>query len=297
MFSVLIVDDDFEDRELLKLEIKKALGSEESDIRFSEAVSVKKALQLLTAKTFDLMTLDIEFDKMNEGLKILPEIFENYPTLNIIVVSGKLNKGEVLEQLFLFTKENVLKSKRWSRHFDVLDKKDNKTDALRQAYSFAIKKRNSSDKLRELFLLAESYLEKNMIDKCLEIYQKVQDLVPEERESKENINILKERITPEYALEYYKRGESIVASLVLGYCIESNLKRFTNALLGYSLPILSDCMKELEKKDQLTPFRKSIFKKLLRTRNKAIHYPSAINEIDFNDTIKSLNLLDEALNQ
>lgn len=297
MFSVLIVDDDFEDRELLKLEIKKAIGSEESDIRFSEAVSVKKALQLLTSKTFDLMTLDIEFDKMNEGLKILPEIFENYPTLNIVVVSGKLNKGEVLEQLFLFTKENVLKSKRWSRHFDVLDKKDNKIDALRQAYSFALKKRNSSDKLKELFLLAESYLEKDMIDKCLEIYQKVQDLVPDEKESKENISILKERITPEYAFEYYKRGESIVASLILGYCIESNLKRFTNTLLGYSLPILSDCMRELEKKDQLTPFRKSIFKKLLRTRNKAIHYPSAINEIDFSDTIKNLNLLDEALSQ
>lgn len=297
MFSILIVDDDFEDRELLKLEIKKAIGSEEPDIRFSEAVSVKKALQMLTSKTFDLMTLDIEFDKMNEGLKILPEIFENYPTLNIIVVSGKLNKGEVLEQLFMFTKENVLKSKRWVRHFDVLDKKDDKTDALKQAYSFAIKKRNSSEKLRELFLLAESYLEKNMIDKCLEIYQKVQDLVPEEKESKENINILRERITPEYALEYYKRGESIVASLILGYCIESNLKRFTKALLGYSLPILSDCMKELEKTNYLTPFRKTIFKKLLRTRNKAIHYPSAINEMDFNETIKNLSLLDEALNQ
>jgi CheY-like chemotaxis protein len=294
MFSVLVVDDDFEDRELLKLEIKKAIGKDEADIRFSEAVSIKKAFQLLT-RTFDLMTLDIEFDKMNEGIRILPELFENYPTLNIIVVSGKLNKSEVLEQLFRFTKENVLKSKRWTRHFDVLDKKDDKTEALRQAYSFTVQKKNSAEKVRELFLLAESYLEKNMLDKCLEIYQRVQDLVPDEKESKENISILKGRITPEYALGYYKRGETVVASLILGYCIESQLKRFTSTLLGYSPPVLSDCMRELEKISYLTTYRKMIFKKLLRTRNKAIHHPSAINEIDFNETIKNLAILDETL--
>jgi CheY-like chemotaxis protein len=295
MFSVLVVDDDFEDRELLKLEIKKAIGKDEADIRFSEAVSIKKAFQLLTTRTFDLMTLDIEFDKMNEGIRVLPELFENYPTLNIIVVSGKLNKSEVLEQLFRFTKENVLKSKRWTRHFDVLDKKDDKTEALRQAYSFTVQKKNSAEKVRELFLLAESYLEKNMLDKCLEIYQRVQDLVPDEKESKENISILKERITPEYALGYYKRGETVVASLILGYCIESQLKRFTSTLLGYSPPVLSDCMRELEKISYLTTYRKMIFKKLLRTRNKAIHHPSAINEIDFNETIKNLAILDETL--
>jgi CheY-like chemotaxis protein len=295
MFSVLVVDDDFEDRELLKLEIKKAIGKDEADIRFSEAVSIKKAFQLLTTRTFDLMTLDIEFDKMNEGIRVLPELFENYPTLNIIVVSGKLNKSEVLEQLFRFTKENVLKSKRWTRHFDVLDKKDDKTEALRQAYSFTVQKKNSAEKVRELFLLAESYLEKNMLDKCLEIYQRVQDLVPDEKESKENISILKGRITPEYALGYYKRGETVVASLILGYCIESQLKRFTSTLLGYSPPVLSDCMRELEKISYLTTYRKMIFKKLLRTRNKAIHHPSAINEIDFNETIKNLAILDETL--
>lgn len=297
MFSVLIVDDDFEDRELLKLEIKKALGAQESDIRFSEAVSVRQALQLLTTRTFDLMTLDIEFDRMNEGIEALPEIFENYPTVNIIVVSGKLNKSEVLEQLFHFTKDNVLKGKRWSRHFDVIDKKDDKTEALQRAYSFAIKKKESSDKIRELFLLAESYLEKNMIDKCMEIYQKIQDIVPEEAESKENISLFKEKITPEYALQYYKKGETIVASLLLGYYIESQLKIFTSTLLGHSFPALFDCMKELEKSRHLTQYRKALFQKLLRIRNKAIHHPTTANERDFIGTIKNLNLLNETLNQ
>lgn len=124
MVKVLIADDDFEDRELLKLEVQMALEPLEPDIRFSEAVSVRQAKQLLTMQTFDLMTLDIEFDRMNEGIDALPEIFETWPTLSIVIVSGKLNKSEVAEQLFRFTKDNVLKGKRWSRHFDVLDKKD-----------------------------------------------------------------------------------------------------------------------------------------------------------------------------
>lgn len=297
MFSVLIVDDDFEDRELLKLEIKEAISAEESDIRFSEAVSVRQALQLLTDRTFDIMTLDIEFDRMNEGIEALPEIFENYPTLNIIVISGKLNKNEVLEELFRFTKDNVLKGKRWSRHFDVLDKKDNKTEALQQAYSFAIKKKDSSDKIRELFLLAESYIEKDMIDKCMEVYQKIQNMAPEETESRENIHIFKEKIAPEYALAYYKKGEIIIASLLLGYHIESQLKTFTSALLGHSFPVLYDCMKELEKSRHLTQYRKGVFQKLLRIRNKAIHHPTTIIEMDFFDAIKNLELLDETLHQ
>lgn len=156
MFSVHIADDDYEDRELLKLEIKRALGSQEPELRFYEAVSVRKALQLLTTRMFDLITLDIEFDRMNEGIDVLPEIFENCPALNIIIISGKLNESEVSEQLFRFTKDNVLKGKRWARHFDVLDKKDGKTEALWRAYSLSFKQREGSDKVKELFLLAEA---------------------------------------------------------------------------------------------------------------------------------------------
>ncbi len=169
MFKVLIADDDFEDRELLKLEIQRALKGDEPDLRFQEAVSVREALKALTTQVFDLMTLDIEFDKMNEGIDALPELFETHPTLNIIVISGKLDKSEVSERLFRFTKDNVLKGKRWARHFDVLDKKDDKTEALQRAFAFAVKQREGADSIRELFLLAESYLEKNMLDKCLEV--------------------------------------------------------------------------------------------------------------------------------
>ncbi|MFA4829961.1 MAG: response regulator, partial [Thermodesulfovibrionales bacterium] len=108
MFRVLLADDNYEDRELLKLEIQRALGREETDLRFYEAASIKQAREFLKVQSFDLMTLDIEFDRMNEGIDALPGIFENYPTLNIIIISGKLNKAEVSEQLFRFTKDNIL---------------------------------------------------------------------------------------------------------------------------------------------------------------------------------------------
>lgn len=295
MFKVLIADDNYEDRELLKLEIQRSLSSEKPDLRFYEAVSVKQARQLLISQVFDLMTLDIEFDRMTEGIDALPEIFENYPTLNIIIISGKLNKSEVSEQLFRFTKDNVLKSKRWARHFDVLDKKDDKSEALRRAYSFAFTQKEGIDNIRELFLLAESYLEKNMIDKCLEVYQKIQKIAPGERESNENIRIFEGAISVEHAEEYYRNGEKTVASLLLGHYLENQLKVFTSTMLGCAFPSLYDCLKALDSNRRIGQYRKGLFQKLLRLRNKAIHQPLAIAEDDFEAARKNLRLLEDAL--
>ncbi|MBI5098067.1 MAG: response regulator [Nitrospirae bacterium] len=293
MFKVLIADDDFEDRELLKLEIQRSLGPERPDIRFSEAASIRQAMQLLTTQVFDLMTLDIEFDKLNEGLNALPEIFENHPTLNIIVISGKLNKSEVLEQLFRFTKDNVLKEKRWARHFDVLDKKDDKTEALRRAYSYVLKQQEGFDKVRELFLLAESYLEKDMIEKCMEIYQKIQDIAPGEHESRENIHIFKSAVTPEQARENYRNGDMIVASLLLGHCLETRLKLFTRRALGQSFPLLSECFKALESSSLISKSRIGLFHKFVQLRNRAIHHPGTLSEKDFDYAVNNISLLDE----
>jgi CheY-like chemotaxis protein len=293
MFKVLIADDDYEDRELLKLEIQRALGKDEPDLRFHEAASVKEAVRVLTTQLFDLMTLDIEFDRMNEGIDALPELFETHPTLNIIVISGKLDKSEVSERLFRFTKDNVLKGKRWARHFDVLDKKDDKTEALRHAYSFAKKQREGADSLRDLFLLAESYLEKNMIDKCLEVYQKIQNLAPGEIESTENIHIIKGNVSAEQALEYYRTGEKVVASLLLGYYLEKRLKAFTVAVIGKTFPTLSEGLKDMEQSRRISHFKRELFSDLLGLRNKAIHQPTNVSEADFKAAVKKLDLLEE----
>ncbi len=295
MFKVLIADNDFEDRELLKLEIQRALAGDEPGLRFHEASSVREAVKVLTTQMFDLMTLDIEFDRMTEGVDALPELFETHPTLNIIVISGKLDKSEVSERLFRFTKDNVLKGKRWARHFDVLDKKDDKTEAIRRAYAFAVKQREGADSIRELFLLAESYLEKNMIDKCLDVYQKIQHLVPGEIESTENIRIVKGDVSAEQALEYYRAGEKVVASLLLGYYLENRLRAFTEAALGRTFPILSEGLKEMEQGRRISHFRKELFSDLLGLRNKAIHQPTNVSEADFKTAVKKLTLLEETM--
>ncbi len=292
MFRVLIADDDYEDRELLKLEIQQALSDEKADVRFYEASSVRQAMDMLKSQPFDLMTLDIEFDKMNEGIDALPDIFESYPTLNIIIISGRLNKSEVAEQLFRFTKDNILKGKRWARHFDVLDKKDDKREALQRAHAFAFKQKESSGRIRDLFILAESYLEKDELDKCLEVYQKIQSLAPGELESKENIKIVKDGAAIEQAIDYYRQGERLIASLLLGHCLERRLKAFTRKALGRFYPALYDCLKELERAHRLNQLKKEKFQNILRIRNKAIHSPASVSEEDFDSAIKDLKLLE-----
>lgn len=294
MFRVLIADDSAEDRELLRKEIQRALANGESDLRFSEASSVRQALSRLTSQVFDLLTLDIEFDRMNEGIEILPEIFETYPGLTIIVVSGKLDKTEVAERLFRFTKDNVLKGKRWARHFDVLDKKDDKADAIRRAHTFVAQRQDGAEQLRELFLQAESYLDRNMMDKCIEVYQKIQRLAPGERESAENIRIIGGGITVGQAREYFRSGERAVAALVLGHALESAIKKDLSAVLGKDVTQLANSLRELEHGRQGGRKRLALLRPMYTLRNKAIHYPTSVTEADFDEALRFLESLEEA---
>jgi len=292
MFKVLIADDNYEDRELLKLEIQQALSSIKTKITFYEASSVKKARELLRTNSIDLLTLDIQFDRLSEGIDALPEIFEKYPTLTIIVISGKLNRNDVAEQLFRFTKDNVLKSKRWARHFDVLDKKDDKKEALERAFSFAFKKKDVADNVRNLFVLAESYLEKEEMDKCIEVYEKIQDLAPGEHESGENIKILSSPVSPRKVLQYMRTGDKIVAALLFGHYLETRLKAFTSKRIGRTFANLSDCLKELEQSRRISTAKAELFGKMMRLRNKAIHSPSDITEKGVRAALKNIKLLE-----
>lgn len=292
MYRILIADDNYEDRELLKLEIERALKDREDDLKFYEAASVNKAMEHLRGQPFDLLTLDIQFDRMNEGLEALPEIFERYPTLNIIIISGKLSKSEISEELFRFTRDNVLKGKRWVRHFDVLDKKDDKSSAIQQAYGFVFKQKEISDKVRDLFLLAESYMEKDEIDKCQEIYEKIQMLAPGEQESQDNLRLFRGSEHYEKALEYLRRGDKLVAALLLGHHIEGRLKSYTQKIIRRKHPGLYDCLKELEKTRRISPYKRSLFQNLLKIRNKAVHKPMAVTEEDFEIVLRDLKILE-----
>ncbi len=292
MFKILIADDNYEDRELLRMEIQQALETESAKITFYEASSVSKAKELLRVNTIDLLTLDIQFDRLSEGIDALPELFEKHPALSIIVISGKLDKNEVTEQLFRFTKDNVLKGKRWARHFDVLDKKDDKKEAIQQAYSFANKQKDTADNVRDLFLLAESYLEKEELNKCVEVYQKIQNIAPGELESSENIKILKGPVTREQIVQYISSGDKVVASLLFGHYLETRLKAFTRRKLGRAFISLSQCLKEIDKSRKLPATRKDLFHKLIHLRNKAIHRPSDISEKEVQTAFKNMKSLE-----
>ncbi len=292
MFKILIADDNYEDRELLRMEIQQALEAENAKITFYEASSVNKAKELLRVNAIDLLTLDIQFDQLSEGIDALPELFEKHPALSIIVISGKLDKNEVTERLFRFTKDNVLKGKRWARHFDVLDKKDNKKEAIRQAYSFAVKQKDTADNVRDLFLLAESYLEKEDLNKCVEVYQKIQNLAPGDVESSENLKILKGPVTREQIVQHISSGDKIVASLLFGHYLETRLKAFTRRLLGRAFISLSLCIKEIEKSRKLSAVKTELFYKLMRMRNKAIHTPSDITEKEVQFAFKNMKSLE-----
>lgn len=292
MFNVLIADDDFEDRELLRLEIERAVGPRAPrGLSFSEAKSVKEAKELLRQRPFDLLTLDIQFDKLNEGLDALPEIFEEHPTLNIIVISGKINKAEVLGELFKFTKDNILKGKRWARHFDILDKKDDKTEALRRAHEFVLSKKDAADQIKGLFALAEEFMDKGEMDKCIEVYEKIQRLAPGEAESGENIALLKGS-SAEQALEFLRKGENLIAALLIGHHIEVRLKAFTRKAIGRFSQGLFDCLRDLDKAKRISPYKKQLFQQLLKLRNRSIHKPQSITEADFEEAFKSLKILE-----
>jgi response regulator of citrate/malate metabolism len=292
MFKILIADDNFEDRELLTLEIQQALSSENEKLTFYEASSISKAKELLRDNAIDLLTLDIQFDRLSEGIDSLPELFEKHPTLSIIVISGKLDKNEVAEQLFRFTKDNVLKGKRWARHFDVLDKKDDKKEALQRAYSFAFKQKEAADNVRDLFLLAESYLEKEDLNKCIEVYQKIQSIAPGELESSENLKILKGPVTREQIVQHMSTGDRIVGSLLFGHFLEKRLKTFARKVLGRGCISLSQCLKEIEKIRKISADTVGLFYKLMSLRNKAIHHPSAISEEEVQRAFERMELLE-----
>jgi CheY-like chemotaxis protein len=294
MFKILIADDNFEDRELLRLEIQHALGHENTKISFYEAASIKKAKELLKDNAIDLLTLDIQFDRLSEGVESLPELFEMHPTLSIIVISGKLDKNEVAEQLFRFTKDNVLKGKRWARHFDVLDKKDDKKEAIQRAYSFAFKQKEAADTVRDLFLMAESFLEKEDLNKCIEVYQKIQSIAPGEIESSENLKILKGRVTRQQIVKHLSSGDRIAGSLLLGHYLEKRLKTFSRRVLGRGVSAsLSQCLKEIEKNRKIPEDKAALFNKLLHLRNKAIHHPSAILEEEVKTAFERVKLLED----
>lgn len=84
MYRVMLVDDEFEIRNGLKLKIDwPALGF----VIAGEAANGREALQLLERESFDLILTDIRMPVMS-GIELLKQCAENFPRTQIIVLSG-----------------------------------------------------------------------------------------------------------------------------------------------------------------------------------------------------------------
>lgn len=84
MYRVLLVDDEFEIRNGLKLKIDwTALGF----VIAGEAANGREALRLLGRESFDLILTDIRMPVMS-GIELLKQCAENFPRTQVIVLSG-----------------------------------------------------------------------------------------------------------------------------------------------------------------------------------------------------------------
>jgi hypothetical protein len=132
-----------------------------------------------------------------------------------------------------------------------------------------------------------------MLDKCEEVYQKIQRLAPGDAESRENLHIVKGGGSGDQALQYFRAGEQVVAALLLGHYIENRLKALTTALTGRVFTVLSEGLREMEQSRRISRFRAGLFNDLMFLRNKAVHKPTTITEEDFKALEKKMALLEK----
>ncbi len=95
--SVLIIDDELENRKLLKIILKKA----EIDIDIYEADSGLKAIEILQKSHINLILLDLLLPDMN-GIHILKYIKEDIPT--IIITALEKEEIEIPENFIYIQK-------------------------------------------------------------------------------------------------------------------------------------------------------------------------------------------------
>jgi DNA-binding NarL/FixJ family response regulator len=87
--KVAIVDD----HTLFREGIKRILSLEKDIEIVGEAFDGEEVLTLLTRCNPDIMLLDIKMERIN-GLQILPQIVEQYPSLKVILVTAQISLAE-----------------------------------------------------------------------------------------------------------------------------------------------------------------------------------------------------------
>lgn len=141
-FRILLVEDDHQDVEYI-LEILRFPDSDA--FRIEVKTRLEEALQPATLSFYDIILTDLNLPD-SEGLNSLLRLFEAYPDVPIIVLTG-LNDTE--------TGRSAVKHGAQ----DYLVKSDIKGDTLRRAITYAIERKKIMDKLEETIAMKELLLD------------------------------------------------------------------------------------------------------------------------------------------
>ena len=79
--SILVVDDEFNVREILRLQLDK-LG-----YNVTEAEDGVKAINILSERNFDIVISDIKMPRVS-GLEVLKYVKDNYPDTEVIMITA-----------------------------------------------------------------------------------------------------------------------------------------------------------------------------------------------------------------
>lgn len=81
--TILVVDDE----EGALMSVKYALGS---DYNVLTSQNMPQTTEIINTQSFDLILLDIFFEKENRGIELLSTLYEKFKTIPIIMVSGSM---------------------------------------------------------------------------------------------------------------------------------------------------------------------------------------------------------------
>jgi len=131
--NILVVDDDRICRTMLQALLKKS-SLAIADIQL--AVSLKETVEILEKDSFDILLLDLNLTD-SEGLDTLVTIYEKYPSLPIIVVTGEYDTNMGLKAVVNGAQEYLQKG-----HYN--------TEILAKSVYFAIERKKDQEAKKKI---------------------------------------------------------------------------------------------------------------------------------------------------
>lgn len=135
MIHVLVVDDDPEDREL----VRRCLQEDDDPMEVTFAEDGSRALEALSERVPDIVLTDLRMPSM-DGLELVEQIHDEYPLVPVILMTAKGNEQIAVQALRAGASSYVPKS----------DFREDLCDTLRQVVELAEAKKTRHQVLRYL---------------------------------------------------------------------------------------------------------------------------------------------------